>query len=230
MRATKIAKEKSMNTHKRAIEDVEFENPMIFFIFILPLEASTLNLPGFSEILDGCLKNDRRSQHQLYKLVYEILFRVCRRYTVNQDDAVDMVNTSFIKIIKSLTEYRREDSFSAWVSRIGVNTAIDEIRKSKRYHQHVQTREDDSQLQHDAEVKSLNQGFSSLEAKDILKMVHQLPDLTREIFNLYALDGYSHREISDLLGIAETASRWHLHRARQILKDKILIEQKAKVA
>jgi RNA polymerase sigma factor (sigma-70 family) len=194
------------------------------------LKANIVNLPSFNEVLDGCLKNDRRSQHQLYKLVYEILFRICRRYTVNQDDAVDMVNTSFIKIIKSLPDYRREDPFAAWVSKIGVNTAIDEIRKSKRYHQHVETREDDRLLHYDAEVKSLNQGFSSLEAKDILKMVHQLPDMTREIFNLFAIDGYNHREISEMLGIAETASRWHLHRARQILKDKILIEQKAKVA
>jgi RNA polymerase sigma-70 factor (ECF subfamily) len=162
--------------------------------------------------------------------VYEVLFRICRRYTVNQDDAVDMVNISFVKIIKNLPEYRREDAFSTWISRIGVNTAIDEIRKSKRYHQLVKSTEDERFHKNDSDVKSINDGFSSLEAKDILKMVHQLPDVTREIFNLSVIDGYNHREISELLGIAETASRWHLHRARQILKDKILIEQKVKVA
>jgi RNA polymerase sigma-70 factor (ECF subfamily) len=92
-------------------------------------------------LLKGCIEGDRRAQHQLYQESYDFLYHITRRYTVNKDDAMDFLNQSFLKIITNLDKFRAGESFRAWTSSIAIRTCIDEIRKSKRYHEHVDTRD-----------------------------------------------------------------------------------------
>jgi RNA polymerase sigma-70 factor (ECF subfamily) len=93
-------------------------------------------------IIDGCLKGNRLSQQQLYKCCYEFLMRICRRYVSNNEDAVDLMNQSFLKILTHLSSFRKHENFEAWITTITVHTAIDQIRKNKRYRERVALSED----------------------------------------------------------------------------------------
>ncbi len=181
-------------------------------------------------LLKGCINGDRRAQHQLYQESYDFLYHITRRYTVNKDDAMDFLNQSFLKIITHLEDFRMGESFKAWTSSIAIRTCIDEIRKSKRYHDKVDTRDSDKLIMLEKNNADMNIGSEKMQADDLLKLIRELPDVTREVFNLNALDGFSHKEVAEILGISETASRWHVHRARQILKEKISVTRLIKVA
>lgn len=143
---------------------------------------------------------------------------------------MDFLNQSFLKIITNLDKFRTGESFKAWTSSIAIRTCIDEIRKSKRYHEHVDTRDSEKLVMLEKNNAETNTASEKMQAEDLLKLVRELPDVTREVFNLHALDGFSHKEVCDILGITETASRWHVHRARQILKEKIAVTRLIKVA
>jgi RNA polymerase sigma-70 factor (ECF subfamily) len=181
-------------------------------------------------LLKGCIEGDRRAQHQLYQESYDFLYHITRRYTVNKDDAMDFLNQSFLKNITNQDKFRAGESFRAWTSSIAIRTCIDEIRKSKRYHEHVDTRDSEKLVMLEKNNAETNTASEKMQAEDLLKLVRELPDVTREVFNMHALDGFSHKEVCDILGITETASRWHVHRARQILKEKIAVTRLIKVA
>lgn len=182
------------------------------------------------DLIRGCIRGDRRAQHQLYQESYDFLYHITRRYTVNKDDAMDFLNQAFLKIITHLDKFRPGESFRAWTSSIAIRTCIDEIRKTKRYQHHVDTRDTDKLVMLEKNNADQNTAPEKMQAEDLLKLVRELPDVTREVFNLNALDGFSHREVAEILGISETASRWHVHHARQILKEKISIKRLTKVA
>lgn len=183
-----------------------------------------------SNTLDGCINNDQRAQHLLYKDCFAFMMRICRRYVVNNEDAVDLMNQAFIKIINNLSNFRRNESFEAWITTITVHVAIDQLRKNKRYRDKVALSEDFKVELFDYSQISINVAESKMMSDDIMKMLQQLPVITREVINLNVIEGYAHKEISALLGISEEASRWHLHKARQILKEKLTRHNKVKVA
>lgn len=143
---------------------------------------------------------------------------------------MDFLNQAFLKIITHLEKFREGESFRAWTSSIAIRTCIDEIRKSKRYHQHVDTRDSEKLVMLEKNNSGQNTASEKMHAEDLLKLIRELPDVTREVFNLNALDGFSHREVAEILDISETASRWHVHHARQILKEKISVKRLTKVA
>ncbi len=182
------------------------------------------------KLLEGCLKGNRLAQQQLYKNCFDLLIRICRRYVNNNEEAVDIMNQSFLKILNNLPNYRRNESFDAWIITITVHTAIDQLRKNKRYKEHVALSEDYKTGFYGYEPASTNFVISKMAADDIMKMIQQLPEFTREVFNLNIIEGYHHKEISDMLGITEEVSRWHLHKARKILKQKLTTQKKIKVA
>ncbi|MFN4812130.1 MAG: RNA polymerase sigma factor [Bacteroidota bacterium] len=181
-------------------------------------------------IIDGCLKGNRLSQQQMYKCCYEFLMRICRRYVSNNEDAVDLMNQSFLKILTHLSSFRKHENFEAWITTITVHTAIDQIRKNKRYRERVALSEDYKVELFDYDQITINVAADKMMADDIMKMIQQLPVLTREVLNLNVIEGYHHKEIGEILGISEEASRWHLHKARQILKEKLSVNKKIKVA
>jgi RNA polymerase sigma factor (sigma-70 family) len=173
------------------------------------------------ELIKGCLANDRKSQRELYELVYPLLIKVGKRYTTNQEDAVEIVTNSYMKILKNLEAINDVMMVEAWIRKIGVNTAIDYYRSKKKYHEKIKL---NAEYSYNA-IENLHVDFNSidkdLDAQHIYTFIQDLPNVTRECLNLFAIDGFNHQEISDMLQITSEMSRWHVHKARKILTEKI---------
>ena len=177
------------------------------------------------KIIEACKKNDRRAQEKLYEWCYVKLMPMCARYHKNDEDARHILNIGFVKICKSLDKVG-EAPFEAWVKRIIKNTIIDEFRKTKNYTQLVDIKETDREL----EIKSIkveNSIWSKLETDLIMGMLKRLPDVSRKVFNLFVIDGYSHKEIGDMLSFSDNTSKWHLSNARKQLKEMVINLQKS---
>jgi len=166
------------------------------------------------EMWEGCLRNDRKQQELLYRKLAPKMLAVCMRYAHDKDEAQDILQEGFIKMFNNVHKYRGEGNLEGWIRRIMVHCAISRYRKLKPMVLVEGFPEDNSGLSH---------GYNGhgLEEKDLLNMVQKLPDTYRSVFNMYAVEGYSHQEIGKTLGITELLSRTTLHRARIILKDMI---------
>lgn len=179
-------------------------------------------LPRFKELnkmIEGCRQKDSRQQELLYRAYAAKMFVVCLRYARDHMEAEDILQTGFIKAFDKITTYKNEGTFEAWLRRIMVNTGIESYRKRQRTIQIEALCEDNFQI-------TCGLPEPSLEIKDLLKLVQKLPDNYRTIFCLYAIDGYSHKEISVMLNTTELASRAALCRAREALKKVILNSEK----
>ncbi len=165
-----------------------------------------------------CIKQDRKAEYELYKLTYGYLMSICMRYSRDKDTASESLNMGFLKILKNLGNYKPEIPFKAWIRRVMVNTLIDEYRKNVREREKVTYVEEyfDS-----SDFSDVNEALSKINYNQILEQIGLLPEATRKVFNLFAIDGYSHKEISELLSISEGTSKWHLNAARQKLKEYI---------
>ena len=166
-----------------------------------------------ADLIKGCIEGDRRMQKQLYDQFSPKMYAVCLRYMGNADDAQDILQEGFIKIFKNLERFRGDGSFEGWVRRIFVNTAIEHIRK-KKLNLSLTEKEDT------IEFKSVS-ALDNINEKDLLKIVSDLSPGYRSVFNLYVVEGFSHKEIGELLGINEGTSKSQLARARMILQQKI---------
>ena len=164
-------------------------------------------------LIDGCLKNDRKAQEHLYKRFYKAMMTLCARYTKDHNDALEVLNDAFLKIFKQIGQYEAaKASLYTWMRKIVINTAIDFLRKQQVVHnmEVLLAEGDDPGIE--------NEAIQKMNGEELLKMIRQLPATTRLVFNLYAIDGFSHREIASLLGISAGTSRWHLSDARRQLK------------
>ena len=168
-------------------------------------------------IWDGCLSNDRKSQEQLYRLLAPRMLAVCMRYATDKDEAQDILQEGFIKMFRNMKNYRGEGSLEGWIRRIMVHCAISRYRKLK-----PMVLVDDFAAEEAAAIPiSSSYNDNGLEAKDLMKLVQKLPKTYRSVFNMYAIEGYSHQEIGSSLGMSELLSRTTLHRARTLLKDMV---------
>ena len=169
------------------------------------------------EIIQGCIEENRKSQRAFYEFCYPILARVGYRYAKNEDEIQEIINESFMRLIKKIERFPSlTTSVEAYIWRAGINTAIDLFRKSKSYKDLIKVASSmpEDWKENEASTDELN---SNLDAKEIMHMMAGLPEPTKTILNLYAIDGYSHKEIGDMLGMKETLSRWHLHKARKLM-------------
>jgi RNA polymerase sigma-70 factor (ECF subfamily) len=182
-------------------------------------------MQGFQDMIQQCLQRNQRAYYQLYQYSFQTMMRISRRYCNNQDDAVDLTNQAFLKVVNHLHTYLINESYEAWLKRITVNTCLDAYRKNKRYRSRVSAGDDMPQTLLDAKATHNNDGWDKLTADDIFQLIDELPDKCREVFNLFAIDGYNHAEIAQLLDMTETTSRWYLHKARGILQQKITTQQ-----
>ncbi len=163
-------------------------------------------------IIEKCKKNDRKAQEVLYKFYASKMFGVCLRYYSNVEVAQDILQDGFIKVFQNIGSYRNEGSIEGWIRRIMVNTALEYHRKNKEY------------LEVEVEGIGQNQASYSHIPADyqlLLNIVSTLPNQYRIVFNLYAIEGYSHKEIAEQLNITESTSKSNYSRARVILKEKI---------
>lgn len=167
-----------------------------------------------SDLISGCLANDRRAQEQLYRWLSPRLFAVCLRYAADREAAEDILQEGFIKVFQKLASFRGEGSFEGWARRIIVNTAIEQFRKIKP----VLSLESN----HPPIEPSLREtGVSQLEAKELSALIQELPVGYRTVFNLYAVEGYNHGEIAQLLGISEGTSKSQYARAKKWLQERL---------
>ncbi|MDB5252315.1 MAG: polymerase sigma-70 factor [Flaviaesturariibacter sp.] len=151
-------------------------------------------------------------QQELYRRYASKMFGVCLRYAGNAEEAEDILQEGFIKVFRKIDSFRREGSFEGWVRRIFVNTAIEHFRR-KTYLQPVTEREEET-----IEGNYLSV-LDSLAEKDIIQLVQKLSPGYRTVFNMYVVEGYTHRQIADALGISEGTSKSQLSRAKTILQD-----------
>jgi RNA polymerase sigma-70 factor (ECF subfamily) len=170
---------------------------------------------NISTILDGCASGNETAQKQLFKHFFGYGKSICLRYSSNREDAEEVLNDGFMKVFKNLSKYDRSKSFKAWFRTILVNTCIDYYRKKEKLTYDF----DDAHY----EVQSYDTNIvDSLAADDILAMVQKLSPSYRTVFIMYAIDGYSHKEISDMLEINEVTSRTNFMKAR--LKLQLMIK------
>ena len=169
--------------------------------------------PGFNEekILAGCRKNDRRSQELLYKQFSRKMYAICLSYAGERPLAQDILQESFVKTFKSIAFYNSDGSLEGWIRRIVTNTAIDHIRKKKRAGNYIGIETMDSNLH------TQNSALEIMGFNEIIKHIGRLPDGARLIFNMHALEGFTHKEISEKLDITEGTSKSQFSRARKLL-------------
>ena len=172
------------------------------------------------KLISGCIKNDRKSQKDFYVLTADRLMNVSRRYSKNIDDAKDVLQNAFIKIFKHLQKFdSKKGNLDAWMTKIVINEALQMIRQKKAKVLK------ESLFHEEFEELGIPEILSRLQAEDVLKIAAKLPEGYRVVFNMNVVDGYSHKEIGEQLGITESASRSQLTRAKRSLK-KLLQEQK----
>jgi len=160
------------------------------------------------------MDGNRRMQEELYRRLSPRMYAVCLRYAGNAEEAEDILQEGFIKVFKKLYSFRNEGSFEGWVRRIFVNTAIEHFRR-KRYLQPVTEKEENTM---DGKYVSV---LDELAEKDILALVQELSPGYRTVFNMYVVEGFTHKEIADMLGITEGTSKSQLSRAKVILQDMV---------
>jgi RNA polymerase sigma factor (sigma-70 family) len=170
-----------------------------------------------NDILEGCKNSNNTCQELLYKHYYGFLLAIGLRYINDQSDARLVTNESFFKIFTKIKQYDNHIPFEYWIRRVMINTCIDFIRKNKKEKFKVElNNENQDYYLHNR--NSMNYAEVHIEAGHLTDLLRSVPETSRKVFYLFAIDGYSHKEISSLLDINEGTSKWHVNHARQVLK------------
>lgn len=177
------------------------------------------------ELIRGCIKDDALCQKSLFNRYASTLLGVCMRYARNKEDAEDILQDAFIKIFKKISQFKGDGSFEGWMRRVVVNTALKKYTVSRYSKEFSVDEVKDSHLPDSNDVPP----FNHLTEKDLLLLIHNLPDGYRIIFNLYVIEGFQHDEIANMLGIQPGTSRSQLVKARQMLQREIIHMQKIAV-
>jgi len=167
---------------------------------------------SLNQLIENCKINDTKAQSELYKLFSSKLFSVCLKYSRNYAEADDNLQDAFLTIFKKIEQYKNKGSFEGWIKRITINTVLQQYRNEKVFDIINENIIEDVDIEVDEDALSIDY---------LLKIIQELPDRYRLVFNLYVLDGYSHKDIAEMLDINIGTSKSNLSRARQILKDTI---------
>lgn len=183
------------------------------------------NKEELKEIVDGCIRGKRKFQKMLFEMFYGKMMAICYRYAKDSDEAQDMVQNGFIKVFKKLDVYNFDGSLEGWIRRIMVNTAIDQIRKNKRDPFAI---EDEARLQNIEEEipfdSDENEFYSKLKAETAIKAISELSPAYRMVFNMYVIEGFTHKEIAEYLDISEGTSKSNLAKAKQKLRAQLSVK------
>ncbi len=166
------------------------------------------------KIIDGCKKGKGRYQEELYRMLAPKMYGLCLKYANDRDDAKDIMQDAFIKVFQKIEQYSTKGSFEGWVRRIMINTALEKYRSQVTIYSL-----DERMPVSDEGVNSTV--IEDLSAEDLLNIIRELTPKYRMVFNLYAIEGYNHKEIGEMLGISEGTSKSNLSRARLILQEKV---------
>ena len=168
---------------------------------------------SLNQLIENCKINDTKAQSELYKLFSSKLFSICLKYSRNHAEAEDNLQDAFITIFKKIDQFKNKGSFEGWLKRVTINTVLQQYRNQKVFDIVNENIIDDTEIDVDEDDISIDY---------LLQIIQELPDRYRLIFNLYVLDGYSHKDIASVLDINIGTSKSNLARARQILKQTIL--------
>ncbi len=166
------------------------------------------------ELIKQCIKNDRTAQSKLFVKYKDALFFISLKYCRNEVDAEDNLHDAFIAIFQKIKTYKNKGSFEGWMKRITIYKAIDKYKVRKPVNIEI----NDDILEDKVEIEE----DPNITLDDLLKLIQELPDQYRLVFNLYQMDGFSHKEIAALLNISEGTSKSNYHRAKLLLSDKIV--------
>ena len=176
------------------------------------MQSDTIDI---NSIIAGCRKGHRKAQEQLYRAYYSAMVSLCLRYTKNDDDAVEVLNTGFLKVFQNIHRYDDvRSNLYTWIRTIMVNSCLDFIRQKAKS---VASND----LEYAADVHIPPEVVQKIGADELLALVRQLAPATQAVFNLYIAEGYSHKEIAQLLNVSEGTSKWHLAVARKQLQLKL---------
>ena len=171
------------------------------------------------ELIKGCQKGEGKAQRAVYEKYSPIMLGLCCRYIKDEMEAEDVMIFGFTKVFQKIDQFENKGSFEGWIRRIMVNEALTYIRRNKNMYLETDIEEAD----HEPDYNEIE---SSLEAEELMKMINDLPAGYRTVFNLYAIEGYSHKEIAEILEINQNTSKSQLSRARNILQKKLLEREK----
>ena len=157
-------------------------------------------------LINECLKDNRIAQEQLYKRFASRMLGVCFRYARSRDEAEDLLQDGFVKVFLHLKKFKGEGSLEGWVRRIMVNTAINYLKKNRIFFEKVED--------HEVELENYGSLNNDMDSREIMQEIQKLPSGYKAVFNLFAIEGYSHKEIGEILNIAESTSRSQFTRAR----------------
>jgi RNA polymerase sigma factor (sigma-70 family) len=165
------------------------------------------------DVLKGCRKGKEKFREILYKQFYAYGMSICLRYSYSRDEAVEVLNDSFLKVFNNLDNFDESQSFKAWFRKILINTAIDNNRKNLKHNA-----TEDINDYYNLEYADYNV-IDNLNVEDLLKLFNELPEIYRLTFNLYEIEGYSHDEIAEIIGVTASTSRSNLTRAKKIIRE-----------
>lgn len=180
----------------------------ITLAYTVPGQTSELQ-----ELIEGCIRNERSAQEKLYRLFYPRMMAMIRRYIDEEQQAEEVLNNGYLRAFQKIAQYTFQGSFEGWLRKIVFHAVSDYVKQNARYSEKIMLVEKDQYVHKDHADK--------LYYNQLLELVQQLPDATRAVFNMYVMEGFSHKEISKMLGISEGTSKWHLSEGRRVLKDKI---------
>jgi len=181
----------------------------------LPNLESIVLVMDDKTLIAGCVKGDAKAQKALFDKYASKMLVVCLRYFPNKMEAEDILQDGFVKIFHKIVDFKEDGSFEGWIRRIFVNTALDELRKRKS----IFEEKDVSEFSYKITNNQSTDG--DLRADDLLKMVQTLPDGYRIVFNMFAIEGYSHKEIAEILNISENTSKSQFFRAKALLRTQL---------
>lgn len=166
------------------------------------------------EIIKGCISGKRKSQEQLFNLFSDDMFGVCRYYSKDYTEAEDTLHEGFMKVFQKIDQFKSTGSLAGWIRRIMINTALEKFRKQNQLYALG------DEVDNEGDINP-NNVVNDLAVEDLIKLVGELSPQYRMVFNLFAVEGYSHKEIGEMMGISEGTSKSNLARARYILQEKV---------
>lgn len=174
------------------------------------------------ELIKGCIRENRRCQKEVFRRYAGKMLSICMRYARHRMEAEDILQDAFVKVFDNISKFESKGSFEGWIRRIVVNTALKNYKKKS-------IRNEQIGLENHYEIPKDPSVYAHLNTEEVLKLVAKLPEGYRMVFNLYAIEGYSHKEIAELLNIQESTSRSQLVKARKMLQQQIIKLQKIAV-
>ncbi len=175
--------------------------------------TTTGHASELEQLIQGCIHNERGAQEKLYHLFYPRMMALVRRYIDHEMQAEEVLNNGYLRAFQKIKQYNFQGSFEGWLRKIIFHAVADYVKQNARYSNNIVLIEKDEFVHKDHADK--------LYYDQLIQLVQALPDATRSVFNMYVMDGFTHKEIGNLLGISEGTSKWHLSEGRRVLKERI---------